>query len=107
MRVPNGRPLPPRPAETAALQRFAARVRDRRVELGMSQGEFAERCGKHRTYISSVERGRRNIALVNVLRLAKALDVDPTALLDGLTLRAEARTDDPRWRAQRGSRAPR
>jgi transcriptional regulator with XRE-family HTH domain len=69
------------------LRAFAGRVRERRDALGLSQGEFAERCGKHRTYISSVERGRRNIALVNVLRLAKALDVDPGLLLGGLTLR--------------------
>lgn len=74
------------PVDAPALQAFADRVRELRRARGLSQGEFAERSGLHRTYISSVERGRRNVALVNVLRLARALDTDPSTLLGGLEL---------------------
>lgn len=73
-------------SDAAALQAFAARVRGLRKARGLSQGEFAEHAGMHRTYISSVERGRRNVALVNVLRLASALDIDPGVLLEGLSV---------------------
>lgn len=76
----------PTSTDTPALRAFAARVRELRTARGLSQGEFAELSGMHRTYISAVERGRRNVALLNVLRLAKALDTDPAALVDGLEL---------------------
>lgn len=46
--------------------------------------QFAEVVGLHFTYISSLERGERNVSLVNILRLAKALDVDPARLVGGL-----------------------
>lgn len=60
---------------------FGRRVRERRLELGMSQEDLAHACGLHRTYIGSVERGRRNISLVNIVRIADALGVDPGRLL--------------------------
>lgn len=54
---------------------FARVVRARREELGMSQEELAHRAGLHRTYISDLERGARNIALTNIVRLANALEL--------------------------------
>jgi transcriptional regulator with XRE-family HTH domain len=57
------------------------------MELGLSQEELAERAGLHRTYISSLEQGRRNVAVHNVVRLAEALDLDPADLVAGLTSR--------------------
>lgn len=60
------------------------RVRERRLAGGLRQREFAEKHGFDRTFVSAVERGRRNLLLANVLRLAKALDVDPADLLGGL-----------------------
>ncbi|MGI8774472.1 MAG: helix-turn-helix domain-containing protein [Actinomycetota bacterium] len=63
---------------------FGERVRARRHELGLSQEEVAERAGMHFTYVGSVERGERNISLVNIVRLAAALGVDPGELLRGL-----------------------
>jgi transcriptional regulator with XRE-family HTH domain len=61
--------------------RFGLRVRQARLELGLTQRELAARSGLHPTYISSVEMGDRNIGLLNVVRIAEALEVDPAELL--------------------------
>ena len=55
------------------LKRFGARVRELRLEKGLSQEKFAAKCGLDRTYLGSVERGERNIALRNIEKIAKAL----------------------------------
>ena len=54
-------------------ERFGAAVKGRREALGLTQEEFAERAGIHRTYLSDVERGTRNLSLLNIERLAAAL----------------------------------
>lgn len=69
------------------LQRFGARVRAEREQLGVSQEELAHRAGMHRTYLGGVERGERNVGLLNVLRIARALGVAPALLLRDFTLR--------------------
>lgn len=61
-------------------KRFGRRVQRLRHDLGLSQEELAHRCGLHRTYVGSVERGERNISLVNICRLAKSLGVVPAEL---------------------------
>lgn len=58
-----------------ALRRFGEAVRARRQELGLSQEQLAERSGLHRTYVGSLERGERNVALLNLYELAAALDM--------------------------------
>lgn len=73
------------PSDYPELREFGRRVRARRMALGLSQEELAERAGLHRTYISSLEQGRRNVAVHNVVRLAEALDLDPADLVAGLT----------------------
>lgn len=55
---------------------FGTNLRKYRLALGLSQEEFAEKCGLHRTYISTVERFQRNISIENVQRIADALGVD-------------------------------
>jgi len=55
---------------------FGDRLRALRLEAGISQEELASRSGLHRTYVSSVERGQRNIALANIHSLADALGID-------------------------------
>ncbi|HET9225088.1 MAG TPA: helix-turn-helix transcriptional regulator [Thermoanaerobaculia bacterium] len=55
---------------------LAARVRGLRTTRHLSQATLAERAGMHRTYLSSIERGRRNVPLDTVCRLAWALGVD-------------------------------
>lgn len=49
-------------------------IRQLRVQLEFSQEELADKCGLHRTYIGSVERGERNIAIDNVIKLSVALN---------------------------------
>lgn len=67
------------------LELFGARVREHRQEVGLSQERLAELAGLHRTYVGSLERGERNVALVNIYALAQALGVPPAALLPEAT----------------------
>ncbi len=67
-----------------ALAEFGNRVRARRNELGLSQEGLADRAGLHWTFVGQVERGRRNLSLHNLLKLAEALQTDPGALVRGL-----------------------
>jgi transcriptional regulator with XRE-family HTH domain len=53
--------------------RFGRAIRRIREEQGIVQEEAAERCGLHRTYYSGIERGVRNVSLVNIERVAKGL----------------------------------
>ncbi len=69
--------------------RFGAAVKRRRNSLGISQEELAWRAGLHRTYITDIERGVRNITLRSVASLAKALDVSMSSLLVKIGGRAE------------------
>ncbi len=78
-------------AKTAVLDEFGSRVRARRLELALSQEDLGERCGLHRTYIGSIERGERNISLANIVRVAAALGVDPSQLVRGLSEQPEGR----------------
>jgi transcriptional regulator with XRE-family HTH domain len=56
-------------------ERFGFAVKARREELALTQEDLAERAGIHRTYLSDCERGTRNVSLVNVERLASALEI--------------------------------
>lgn len=60
---------------------FARNVRRIRTEIGLSQEELAYRAGLHRTYISSIERGERNVSLENIFAIAEALSIPPSDLL--------------------------
>jgi transcriptional regulator with XRE-family HTH domain len=56
---------------------FGRRVRQIREQRGLSQEQLADLAHVHRTYMSSVERGQRNIGLDNIISLARALGVPP------------------------------
>ena len=56
-------------------ERFGDAVRSYREERGLNQEELAEKAGIHRTYLSDVERGTRNICLLNIERVAAALSL--------------------------------
>jgi transcriptional regulator with XRE-family HTH domain len=68
----------------AIAVKFGDRMRERRKELGYSQERLAQIVDLHMTYVSSVERGERNVSLVNIARIAEALDCDPAYLVEGL-----------------------
>jgi transcriptional regulator with XRE-family HTH domain len=63
------------------LSAFGGAVRSLRLARGLSQESLAEAARLHVTYISSLERGRRNVSLVNIDRLARALGVDLPGLM--------------------------
>jgi transcriptional regulator with XRE-family HTH domain len=66
------------------LHVFGARLREVRTARGMSQEELAFAAKLHRTYVGGIERGTRNPSLSNVVRLAKALRMTPSELLEGV-----------------------
>jgi transcriptional regulator with XRE-family HTH domain len=68
---------------TNIQNRFGQRMRTLRVAKGLSQEEFAAYCGLDRTYISGVERGKRNISLKNIEVVAQALGVKISELFEG------------------------
>lgn len=72
----------PSRSEHDIQKRFGARVRELRRNKGLSQEELALACGLDRTYVGSVERGERNISLVNIHVLALALRVPVKVLFD-------------------------
>lgn len=63
---------------------FGRHIAELRKKLNppLSQEDLSELCDLDRTYISGVENGKRNVGLVNVFKLAKALQVEPKELLD-------------------------
>jgi transcriptional regulator with XRE-family HTH domain len=63
---------------------FGIALRALREERGYSQEELAERAGLHRNYVGSVERGERNVALENIVKLAGALSIRTKDLFDSL-----------------------
>ena len=66
------------------LSTLGNNVRRFRRKSGLSQESLASRCGLHRTYIGGIERGERNVSLLNLLRIAEALGVAAGSLLAGI-----------------------
>jgi len=68
------------------LRLFGERLRELRVERNFSQEHLAELAGLDRNYIGQIERAERNVALVNIIRIAKALGIEPRELFTPFTL---------------------
>jgi transcriptional regulator with XRE-family HTH domain len=66
------------------LARLGLRVRDLRKAQGLSQEDFAAECGLDRTYISGIERGRRNVSLRNLDVIARTFGITLSELFRGL-----------------------
>jgi transcriptional regulator with XRE-family HTH domain len=60
------------------------RLRERRLALKLTQAELARRCRLQRAYVGFVERGERNVSLINLRRIARVLRVPLSELFDGL-----------------------
>ena len=68
--------------DISKLQELVAEnLRRQRLAMGLSQEEFADLCGYHRTYIGSIERSERNITVSTLEALAAALQIEPYELL--------------------------
>lgn len=70
--------------EEEVKSKFGARLRQHRLEAGLSQEKLADMASLHRTYIGGIERGERNVSLLNIVKIANALGVKPTDLLAGI-----------------------
>ncbi len=66
------------------LAKFGQRLREKRTALGLSQEAFADKCKLDRTYISGIERGKRNLSLRNIEIIAKTLGISIAELMDGV-----------------------
>jgi len=64
------------------LIKFGKRVRQLRKEINLSQEELSFKADLHRTYIGMIERAEKNITLVNIEKIAKALNVEIKELLE-------------------------
>jgi transcriptional regulator with XRE-family HTH domain len=86
----NGRPVvwtwavPQRRQPSPAAVQLGRRIAARRALLGWSREKVAEAAGTSTNYVGSVERGDQDAGLLTILRLARALDVSPGELLNGL-----------------------
>ena len=70
--------------EDKFLQAMGQRIRALRTRKGWSQEQLADRSGLHRTYISSVEQGKRNLAALNLRGLARAFGISLSKLFAGI-----------------------
>ena len=71
--------------DTRSLRDLGSRILERRVAQGLTQARLAENCALHRTFIGSVERGERNVSILDLRLIARVLRVPLPDLFDGPT----------------------
>lgn len=64
--------------------KIGTRIRELRMQTGLSQEKFAQKIGMDRTYFASVELGRRNISIVNIEKIANGLNVSISELFKNI-----------------------
>lgn len=72
--------------EKNVLQKIGNNIRQMRLEKGFSQEAFADYVGLHRTYMGGVERGERNISLLNLLKILRKLECQPNQVFSGVEI---------------------
>jgi transcriptional regulator with XRE-family HTH domain len=72
------------------LKALGQRIRELRTKQGYSQEAFADKCGVHRTFMGTIERGESNLSFQNILKVAKTLGIT----LSSLFLDLEQRTQE-------------
>lgn len=70
-------------SKVEVLIKFGARIRELRKQQDLSQEELAFKADLHRTYIGMIERAEKNITLINVEKIANALNIDIKELFNG------------------------
>jgi transcriptional regulator with XRE-family HTH domain len=83
------------------LRALGQRIRDLRAAQGYSQEGFADRCGVHRTFMGTVERGESNLSFENIARVARGLGITLSALFSELEGKAQGLKMMPSLRAAR------
>ena len=77
--------MPPTAARNTVLARFGKNVRSLRRDRGLSQEQLADLAKLDRTYVGGVERGERNVGLLNIIRIASSLGVSASELLQNVS----------------------
>jgi transcriptional regulator with XRE-family HTH domain len=75
-----GMPRHPVVDRKAVLRRFGKHVREVRERSGFSQESLAAASQLHRNYVGGIERGERNPSLINIIKIAAALEIEPMEL---------------------------
>lgn len=65
-------------------KKFGSRVRNLRKKSGLSQESFADKCGFHRTYMGCIERGEKNLTIINIEKISLALNISISDLFQSL-----------------------
>ena len=71
-------------SEQRDLKQFGNNIRALRKARGFSQEGFADAVGLHRTYMGGVERGERNVSLLNLLKIMRKLEISPNDMLSDI-----------------------
>jgi len=66
------------------MEKFGQKVRDERLKQNLSQEELAAKAGVHRTYIGMIERAEKNITILNIEKISKALGINISKLLEDM-----------------------